>query len=318
MSQGFFIVKVSASFAGEDALSGILKKYSVSNDDVFAYWDEFAFTASRIPEADAVLVLNDPLELISIITDPGKVIAFMMEPGEYHEHPWMFKGLERYAQVFSPLPNSPNTVASHGFLGWQFAHDYHFLKELAVPEKTREISCIASKLKQLKGHRLRTGFVNRLSREMPGIDMFGRGTHYLPDKLDGLLSYRYSIAIENASMPDLFTEKINDCFLAYTVPIYYGCTNLGKYFPEEAFVWIDITQPEKAIGKIKELMAAGGDWDQRLPAIQEAREKVLNAYQPLAGAASILRGIPAGAARQTVLLQPTAPTIWKRIKTAFG
>ncbi len=103
------------------------------------------------------------------------------------------------------------------------------------------ISCISSGLKQLSGHRLRFDFVEKLQTQFPGIDFFGRGDNFIEDKMDGLLAYRYSIAIENSSQPHYFTEKINDCFLSYTVPFYYGCKNIGRYFPEKSFIRIDIT-----------------------------------------------------------------------------
>jgi hypothetical protein len=136
----------------------------------------------------------------------------MMEPGVYHENPWMFKGLDKYEKVYSPIKRSPNTILSHGYMGWYFQHNWQFLSQLPVPEKTRSISCIASGQKQLKGHRLRTSFVDMLRNQKPQIDFFGKGSNYLPDKLDGLLPYRFSIAIENTSAPYYFTEKINDCF----------------------------------------------------------------------------------------------------------
>lgn len=40
----------------------------------------------------------------------------------------------------------------------------------------------------------------------------------------------FHIAIENTSQPNYFTEKIMDCFLFRTVPIYYGCSNINDFF----------------------------------------------------------------------------------------
>ena len=312
MEPAKLIVKVNASFAQGEALFALLKKYAQYSYDGFACWDEFAFTVADLPETDALLVFNQPSEEIRIQCDPNKSIAFMMEPGIHSMHPWMFKGLDSYAKVFSPLANAANVVPSHGYLGWHFQHNWEFLSRLPAPEKTNQLSCIASNLKQLKGHRLRIQFIDQLRKQMPQIDFFGSGTNFLPDKLDGLLPYRYSIAIENSAQPDYFTEKINDCFLSYTVPVYYGCTNIGKYFPERSFITIDIEQPEKAIRTIEEL-ATNDDWAQRFDAVQEARQLVLHKYQPLAGAAAILREIKTDGIKREVLLKPLSPTIPKQI-----
>jgi hypothetical protein len=310
------VVKVNTSFAKGEELFAFLKKYAQHSNDSFAFWDEFAFTVANLPETDALLVFNQPSENIHIQCDPGKLLAFMMEPGIPRKHPWMFAGLDQYSKVFSPIANTPNTVASHGYLGWYLHNDWSFLSQIPVPSKTKLISCIASDLKQLKGHRLRIHFINQLRIQMPQIDFFGRGSRFLPDKLDGLLPYRYSIAIENTSAPDYFTEKINDCFLAYTVPVYYGATNIGKYFPAKSFIQIDIRKPVEAIKKINELLT-NDNWTERLPALLEARALVLNKYQPLAGAAAILRDIKTAETKQSIFLQPLPLTGFAKIIAFF-
>lgn len=316
MEQKKCIVKVNASFAVGRELFAFIKKYAQHSNDTFAFWDEFAFTTTAIPESDALLIFNQPSEQLHINCDPGKVIAFMMEPGIRRMHPWMFERLSQYARVFSPLANASNVTASHGYLGWYFKHDWNFLRGLPVPAKSKMVSCIASGLTQLRGHRLRTLFINSLRKQVPQIDYYGNGTRYLPNKLDGLLPYRYSIAIENTSAPDYFTEKINDCFLSYTVPLYYGCTNIGKYFPERSFINLDITRPELAARQIEELMQ-NNDWDKRIDALQEARQLVLNKYQPLAGAANILRQIQTTNSRQGIVLRPIQKTIPGKIISLF-
>jgi hypothetical protein len=127
-----------------------------------------------------------------------------------------------------------------------------------------------------------------------------------------LLSYRYSIAIENTAAPYYFTEKINDCFLNYTVPVYYGCKNIGAFFPEKSFIQIDINHPSAAIKTIESIIEKN-DWQQRLNAITEARQLVLNKYQPLAGAASIWRNLPP-AQKKSILLRPAPEKISRQIK----
>lgn len=310
---GKIIVKVDANFASGVALFAWLQKYGQWHNDSFVFWNEFAFTTEDTAEPDALLVFNNPSDKIDISCDSGKSLIFMMEPGIYHEQPWMFKGLEKYAKVYSPLNKSSNTILSHGYLGWYFQHNWQSLSQLPVPEKVKDVSCIASGLKQLKGHRLRTGFVDMLRKQMPQIDFFGKGSHFLPDKLEGLLPYRFSIAIENTSEPYYFTEKINDCFLAYTVPLYYGCKNIGKYFPEKSFINLDITEPHKAARKIEELIERN-DWKERISALQEARELVLNKYQPLAGAADIFREMRSSGLKQKIQIDPVGTTILRRIK----
>jgi hypothetical protein len=49
----------------------------------------------------------------------------------------------------------------------------------------------------------------------------------------------FHIAIENTSHPNYFTEKIIDCLLFKTVPIYWGCPNIGEYFDERGIIRVN-------------------------------------------------------------------------------
>ena len=316
MTKDKIIVFVSQAFENSEALQLGLKKYAQYRDEQFAYWDEFAFTTSMPAACDAILVFNTVNEPVHARAYPEHVIAFMMEPGIGSEHPWMFRGLDQYYRVYSPIDQSRNTVRSHGFLGWHLKNDYDRLSHMRPPEKSKSMSCIASSLEQLKGHRLRLEFVNRLREELPQVDRFGKGINFIEDKMKGLLPYRYSIAIENTSLPDYFTEKINDCFLCYTVPVYYGCTNIADYFPSQSFISIDIREPMSAINQLKKIMETD-NWDSRLAALQEARELVLKKYQPLAGASAIYREITTSHEKKMVTLKPVQHKLVRRIKTAI-
>jgi hypothetical protein len=44
----------------------------------------------------------------------------------------------------------------------------------------------------------------------------------------------FSVAIEN--MDNWFTEKLLDCFLCGTVPIFYGTPNIGKWFNMDGII----------------------------------------------------------------------------------
>ena len=47
---------------------------------------------------------------------------------------------------------------------------------------------------------------------------------------------QYGVAIENVSHRGYFTEKILDCFLLKTIPIYWGCTNISDYFNKDGII----------------------------------------------------------------------------------
>jgi len=135
------------------------------------------------------------------------------------------------------------------------------------------------------GHILRMEFLDRLTDRHPRLlDLYGRGDfsgeYYhgeIADKRDGLTQYRYSLAVENYRGPNYFTGKLTDPLLAWCMPIYWGCTNIDEYLPEDAYVQIDIEAPD-APDRIKEIVESERR-ERNIDAIAEARERILDDLQ---------------------------------------
>jgi hypothetical protein len=112
----------------------------------------------------------------------------------------------------------------------------HWIKEPAVMEKSKDVSMIASNKIMCLGHAIRHGWIQRLHDK---VDFFGRGFKEISEKEQGLNDYRFSVAIENCSVPNYFTEKIGDCFATGTIPIYIGCSNIGQFFNTDGIIRLD-------------------------------------------------------------------------------
>lgn len=112
----------------------------------------------------------------------------------------------------------------------------HWIKEPSIPKKTRSVSMIASNKIMCVGHAIRHGWIQRLHDK---VDFFGRGFKEIDAKEEGLNDYRFSVAIENCSVPNYFTEKIGDCFAAGTIPVYVGCSNIGQFFNTDGIIKLD-------------------------------------------------------------------------------
>jgi hypothetical protein len=146
----------------------------------------------------------------------------------------------------------------------------HVKSPKVFPEKSRDVSVIASTLRILPGHKARADAVDNLLIDRPDLidHTFGKGRKYVESKEDALLDYRYSLAIENDSTPSYFTEKIMDCFAMGVVPIYFGAPDIEQYFPPNSLIKLPDLRPEsidKALEKVSVL-----DYEQRLSAIVEA------------------------------------------------
>jgi hypothetical protein len=83
----------------------------------------------------------------------------------------------------------------------------------------------------------------RLLRRLNRFSWYRRGRRYpsyrgaCADKFATLNRYRFSLCFENARDIDGYiTEKLFDCLLAGTVPVYRGAPDIDRYVPGECFI----------------------------------------------------------------------------------
>ena len=110
------------------------------------------------------------------------------------------------------------------------------------------------------------------------LAVFGKGFNFIKDKYDGLKDYKYSIAIENSVFRDYFTEKIVDCYLAHTMPIYFGCPNITDYFPENSMILIDVNNYKEGIQKIEQAIN-DKFYEKNIEAVLHSKQLILDKYQ---------------------------------------
>ncbi|KAB2322372.1 MAG: hypothetical protein ABS91_00575 [Thiobacillus sp. SCN 64-35] len=176
-------------------------------------------------------------------------------------------------------------IYSQPALHWYYgigSHDIATFDSILAEQpsaKTRDVSMVySSKAMRHTLHHHRAKFMRELLERMPELDVFGRELGQpLDDKADCLRGYRYHIAVENFIGPHHWTEKLADAFLGLTLPFYCGCPNLAAYFPEESFIRVDIGDSEAATEIIRKSVA-DHEFDRRLPAIVEAKRRVMFEY----------------------------------------
>jgi hypothetical protein len=237
-------------------------------------WGRFTFTRKPFGRCDYTVILNRVPEDTSVICPFEHVWVVFWEP-PVPELSRLPSGVEGFTRVYTQDPNLRSTpfVQSHPALPWFVARGYDYLATCPPPTKELGLSWITSNKSLFYGHRRRMRFLNRIYGRIP-FDLFGAGFRPIADKWDALAPYRYSIAVENHIGPFYWSEKLADCFLAWTMPIYCGCTNITDYFPAEALVQIDISDKDSA-EKIKEAIASDL-WQKNRDAIAYARDLVLN------------------------------------------
>ncbi|MCP9903235.1 hypothetical protein KBY72_12165 [Cyanobium sp. BA5m-21] len=118
---------------------------------------------------------------------------------------------------------------SSNFLGANASNFHSFL--IASHQKRKLCSMIVNLDHDLSktGYSFRNVAYN-VAKQKEFIDIYGSSFNPIDLKLDGLAPYYFSIAMENSKEDFYFTEKIIDCFLTKTIPLYYGCPSISKIF----------------------------------------------------------------------------------------
>lgn len=184
-------------------------------------------------------------------------------------------------------------AANHWFFGsgngrWMSRGD---LVRGPLPEsKTQVISVVYSPKRQRHTlHTRRFDFIEAMRGLLPEMAVFGRGATPMEDKAEALAPFRYHLAVENHVGAHHITEKLSDAFLGRCLPFYAGAPNAADYFPPESFIPIDIRDPVAAAEVIRQAMREDA-WTKRLPAIEEARRRVLEEQNVFAVSRRIIAG----------------------------
>lgn len=113
------------------------------------------------------------------------------------------------------------------------------------PQKTKICSMMSSAKDATYGHKYRLKMAEKLKNKLdllggacgsPRIGQENKTIYGHMDKSSGIIPYMFSVVMENASYDGYFTEKISDCFASWTVPIYWGCKNIGDYFDKNGII----------------------------------------------------------------------------------
>lgn len=238
---------------------------------------------------DIVVVYDSLTDSQTLKCKKGGLIFISGEP------PLSSKYASEFLNQFDHLITShskishPNNHLTQQALPWHFGlnfqtnkfkFSYDDLINLPVPKKINKISFITSNKTALPGHNQRLKFLKAIKNKFGDqVDVFGKGINPIDDKADALLSYQFCICIENSSINDYWTEKIADPLLSYTIPIYYGCKNINKYFNESSLIVIDINDLVGSLKVVENVLLYSTEiYLDKIQQLKIERNKLLNEY----------------------------------------
>ncbi|MFM7471318.1 MAG: glycosyltransferase family 10 domain-containing protein [Nodosilinea sp.] len=295
-----------------------LLQWPISRQIFRANFNDIQFTINQpVKTCDAWIVYQGLFRPETTHCPPENVILFTYEPPGLHDYPQAF--LNQFAKIVTCHRSiqHPGVIYRHQAQPWLAGlyrdgqHNIHRSDQvrftvddfaaMAPPAKPRLLSVLCSNKVVTEGHRHRLAFVGQLRQALgDAVDVYGYGFQPLTDKWDALAPYKYHIVLENSIVEDYWTEKLADAYLGYCFPIVSGCPNLERYFSQDAYLSIDIHQPDAAIAKIRTLLTED-PYQQKLPYLQQARRQILYEYNLFAEIIKLVQIRPASAPQKITL-----------------
>jgi len=160
------------------------------------------------------------------------------EPNEYFgNHDWIIQNHHKFSLVLTwderVLRKCNNAQLLIYGESWLDDNTDRIMRER---KKKFEISHLRGSNINTYGHALRHLIFNRQDEIAIPKKFYATVEPYKvwQDNIEGkdfiLGESMFSVIIENTSHNNYFTEKITDCMLMKTVPIYWGCSNIEKYY----------------------------------------------------------------------------------------
>jgi len=157
-----------------------------------------------------------------------------------------------------------------------------WIRGYEFPEKSFSVSTLVGGKRMAEGHLLRQKVWFKEDRITTPKRFFLSGNHnsgvenynnnpVLGDDKKPLFDSQFHICIENINRRNWFTEKLIDCLITKTVPIYCGCENVGDWFDTRGFIIAnDLEEIVDACNKLTE-----ETYNEMLPYIEENYKRSL-------------------------------------------
>ena len=221
-----------------------------------------------------------PIGNESVNVNPKNIFLITAEfEGAYSQK--FLRQFEKVITIDTKLQGD-NLVYDHVGYPWFINNSLDELYHLDNVKKTKLISIIASDYSNItysRNYKIRYDFVMALKQHFGDkIDVFGRGFNTLKNKDEGLVDYKFSIAIENMPIPYNISEKLTDCFLTHTFPLYYDCPNINRFYDHKSYAKLDIMDHDYSIKMIENILETPNYYEKHLNDIIKAKKEYLLRY----------------------------------------
>jgi hypothetical protein len=212
-----------------------------------------------VEESHDVLIAINQDAMLSQIPHyiPTNTYCFTMEPSW---SPNLRLDSKSFNRIYTHLEGRwPNAVNIPTMLPYQLVESKDELIR-SKPLKTKKLSFVVSMKRGNKMYAFRLALALKLLKTSLDFDLYGHGWPAgldkrikgpVSSKSQALAAYTYSICIENSREKNYVTEKITDCFLTGTIPIYLGCPNIQDVYDQQSY---HLLEPDQAVSCIEAIV----------------------------------------------------------------
>ncbi|WP_187971342.1 hypothetical protein [Aquibium microcysteis] len=278
-----------------------LNARAIGADWLVVYDDMRTVLRTDVPAGRRILVVSEPPGVKTYL--PGYTAQFgtLLSPMPVDGYAGRFVRGQTGLPWWLGLAFEPGRTAPRVRL------DFAALRDLPVGEKRPGLSAVVSTKDFTDKHRRRVEFVVALQRRLGDrFVLFGRGFAEIGDKADAILPYSHHLVIENNDEDGFFTEKLADSLLGWSVPLFSGCRDIGRYVDPGAIEPIDIDAPG-TMNRIEAILREPVG-PTRLESLAAARNRILHEHNLFALLARVTAEAPQPPAgpRGTAILKPNA------------
>jgi len=266
----------------KDVDPNVYEKIYDKKDESIVFVDDDSYTHAIIINTEMPLLKIGKENVIGIAYEP---IAFLNITPEFIEY--AKQNISRY--FIGKVRDLPAPFEEH--YTFQF-HDWANNSFKSYEEKPNLMSIMFSEKIFLSGHVYRYRLVIEILKRNLPIDIIGRGCDVIKMLNEGeaqdprvkgsftlhyelLRDYKFTIAIENTKSNKYISEKLTNCFVHNTIPLYFGAKQVDEVFGEGCC--IKLTGDLESDIKIIEDVLANPDKYRR--DMVEYREKLFNSRE---------------------------------------
>lgn len=238
-------------------------------------------------EFDGITVFTDlTLDWADKVESKQK-IAWIQECREIH--PQTYESLPEVEHLFDYIFTFDDELLSEGpkYIKNLIASSRVSDDDAGLCRKSKMLSLIASKKNWTYGHKLRhivAHYIRMADQVLYDVDLWGEayrpwgdptiatGAAQQQGKTEPLKEYYFSIVIMNSQQDNYFTEALIDAFRLGTIPIFWGCKNIGEYFNTDGILTFET---KGDLFRVLDTLSQA-EYYRRFPAVKENYEIAKN------------------------------------------